>query len=252
MNNTAESNGADEKELEKIIYILWGPKGQSPVNRRDILLNECGPKLLEKGAIKLSMNIDDPYSTVKSPAPFHMGEPIIAQISIWTDNMNNLPVFEEIISTAGFRYAGYLVIESVYTDYGGNRHAEPRDWPDGERSPGVIAITLLERPKRLPYKEWIRRWHGTQSPVSESMQPRQRYVRNVVVRPVTPDAPGYEGIVEEAWPSPKHITNLYLFYCADNLWQLVKNMTIMLWSVTRCLNLHRIRTTTMSEYFIKT
>ena len=61
----------------------------------------------------------------------------------------------------------------------------PPTWPDGERSPGVLTVALIHRPEGLDYREWITRWHGTQSPVSAELQPRTRYVRNEVVRPVT-------------------------------------------------------------------
>ena len=72
--------------------------------------------------------------------------------------------------------------EALYRDYGGNRFAKPRDWPDGQRSPGVLMLTLLERPARLTREAWLAHWHGVQSPVSEELQPRMRYVRNEVVR----------------------------------------------------------------------
>ena len=238
--------------MEKLIYLLWKPKGQSPSRTRDILLNDCASRLIETGAQKLSMDIDDPESDVPSPAPFHPGEPISALVSIWTETTVDRTRYEQILHSAGFRLAGYLVDGFVYTEYGDNRHSGPRNWPDGQRSPGLVAVTLLERPKRIPYDKWIKRWHGNMSSVSDALQPRQRYVRNVVLKPITPGAPPYDGIVEEVWPSAKHITNPFLFYCADNVWQLIKHLTIMLWTVTRCFNLFRIRTTIMSEYLIKT
>ena len=123
--------------------------------------------------------------------------------------------YEALLREASDHIAGYLVTESLYTDYGGNAFAGPRTWPDGERSPGVVMVTLLRRPARMSATDWITHWHTVQSPVSEAMQPRMRYVRNAVARPVTPDAPPIEGIVEEAWPSPEHMTDPMLFYCAD-------------------------------------
>ncbi len=238
--------------MEKLIYLLWKPPGQSTTQTRDILLNDCSTEMIKTGVLKLAMNIDDPDSEVKSPAPFHPGERICAQVSIWLDTIDQRSPYEKILENAGFRLSGYLVDGFVYSDYGDNQYSGPRDWPDGVRSPGMVTVALLERPKRLSYKEWIHRWHGTQSPVSERLQPRQRYIRNVVLKPVTPDAFPIDGIVEEVWPSARHITNLFLFYNADNVWQLIKNMLTMIWSVTRCLNLHRIRSTVMSEYLLKT
>jgi len=48
--------------------------------------------------------------------------------------------------------------------------------------------------------EWAeRQWFAMQSPMSEMMQPRARYVRNVVTETVAGHAPQYAGIVIESW-----------------------------------------------------
>ena len=238
--------------MDKLIYLLWGPGGQDKKQRQHVLLREVAPRLLEAGVVKLTMYIDDPDSNVRSSAPFHPGERICAEVAIWLNDAGKRVPCEEILRTAGFRFAGYLVDESIYTEYGGNRHSVPRNWPDGQRSPGVVTITLMERPKRLSHEEWIQRWHGRQSPVSEAMQPRARYIRNVVIKTLTPDAPPYEGIVEEAWPSARHVTNPFLFYGAGrNPLKLVWNMVVMLRSVIHFLDLRRIRSTMASEYILK-
>jgi hypothetical protein len=238
--------------MVKLIYVLWAPEGQSKKNIKDLLLNEVQQKLYDAGVQKLTMYIDDEYSTVRSPAPkLYRGPAISAEISLWIDDAEKHQELEKILAPYSFRIAGYLVDESIYTEYGGNRHFRERDWPDGERSPVVMAVTLMERPHRLSHEEWIRRWHGTQSPVSEAMQPRARYIRNVVLQALTPDAPPFEGIVEEAWPSARHITNPFLFYGASNIFQLARNMYRMFRSVSAFLNFTKIRTSTMSEYILK-
>jgi hypothetical protein len=173
--------------------------------------------------------------------------------SIWLDRYDDRGPYEAVLRSHCDRIAGYLVLESMYTDYGGNRHSGPRDWPDGVRSPGVTMVTLMERPERLSPEEWVTHWHTVQSPVSESMQPRIRYVRNEVVRAVTPDAPPYRGIVEECWPSAEHVTDPMLFYCAEgDADRMQSNLREMLGSVTAFLDLDRIRSITMSEYLLKT
>jgi hypothetical protein len=145
------------------------------------------------------------------------------------------------------------VSEALYRDYGGNEFAAPRDWPDGERSPGVLMLTLLERPERLDRESWLAHWHGVQSPVSEAIQPRARYVRNEVIRPLDADAPRWEGIVEECWPSAGHVTDPMKFYLADgSKAKLREHVARMLESVTAFLDLPRIRSVPMSEYLVQT
>ncbi len=238
--------------MDKLIYILWSAKEQDKQQRQRVLLDEVAPQLFRAGAARLTMYIVDEESNVRPPSPFHPGERMCSEVALWLSDLENHAVCDDILRSAGFRFAGYLVEESIYTEYGGNPHSGPRNWPDGQRSPGVVAVTLMERPARLSREEWIRRWHGRQSPVSEAMQPRARYIRNVVLRAVTPDAPPYEGIVEEAWPSARLATNPFLFYGAGrNPFKLVWNMVRMLRSVTHFLELTRIRTTMTSEYILK-
>lgn len=239
--------------MNKYIYLLWSRREMTPAQRREVLLDECAPQMLKTEVAGLQMNIADDLATTPSPAPKPpFSEPFIAQVNVWTDRNETRFACEDIMRQAGFELHGYRVDEWLYTDYGENEHAEPRDWPDGERSPGILAVTLLKKPRRVPYDKWMQRWFGHQSPMSEWMQPRTRYVRNVVSEVITPGADHCEGIVEEDWPSGEHVTNPKLFYGAKNWFQVVIHMGIMLRSVTRILNMWNITTVMLSEYFVRT
>ncbi len=239
--------------MEKLIYLAWAPPTEDLDSHRDRLVDACAEALIDAGACGLSMNIKDSDADVTSPSPGMTGrKPFTAQISLWLDNHDDRKAHETILAHFTQRYVGYLVTESLYTDYGENRHSGTRDWPDGERSPGVMTVTLLEKPDHFSYEEWAAHWYGTQSPISEAMQPRTRYVRNAVVHALTPDAPPYLGIVEEAWPSARHIEDPRLFYDAADLDGLAANMGAMLKSVTAFLALPRIQSVTLSEYLLKT
>ncbi|UCH30421.1 MAG: hypothetical protein JSV06_05195 [Myxococcales bacterium] len=236
----------------KLIYLLWPQQPMEPAARRAKLLDECAPKLLESGARYLSMNIDDEFATVPSPTPTtERNNPFAAEVSIWVEDMNVRDSLESILRDAGFDIAGYRVREHVYTDYGGNPHGARRDWPDGERSPYVVSVTPLERRKRIPKDKWMKHWFNRQGPMSEKMQPRARYVRNVVDEVLTPGAIPYEGIVEESWPSAAHMTNPFVFYGAQNRLELIKNMAIMGQSVAAFLPIWRIVSVTTSEYWVR-
>lgn len=240
--------------MKKTIYLLWARNNLlSPGERRTVLIERCADKLVATGVDGLQINIADDLATTPSPSPKPLfSEPFVAQVNIWTDNDQAREACADILTENGFELAGYEVDEWLYSDYGDNQHAAARDWPDGERSPGILAVTLLRKPKRVARDDWMRRWFGHQSPMSEWMQPRTRYVRHVVEKVITPGAERLDGIVEEDWPSSEHVTNGLLFYGARNRLQLIKHMLIMLRSVTGILNLWNITTVMMSEYFIKT
>jgi len=241
--------------MEKVVYLLWGTDGPGEGDRlRDRLLTETAPGLLSAGARGVGINVHDSAAAeAPSPVPTPQGEdPHMAEVSVWLPSYDRRQPFEQVVAGLGLRHAGYLVVESLYEDYGTTPHGPARTWPDGERSPGVLTVALIHRPGGLDYGEWIDRWHGTQSPLSAELQPRTRYVRNEVVRALTDGAPEIHGIVEEAWPSATHVADPMLFYNASSADELTANITRMLDSVNACLDLGRLRSTTMSEYLIKT
>jgi hypothetical protein len=240
--------------MEKLIYLLWGDDTPGSGDElRSRLLGDTTRRLLEADVRGIGINVHDTEAALApSPAPSPEGEPPhVAEVSVWLDCYERRDRVETVLSELGLRSAGYLVVESIYDDYGTTDHAGPRDWADGMRSPGVLTVALIHRPSGLGYAEWIRRWHGTQSPVSGELQPRTRYVRNEVVRPLKDDAPDIDGIVEEAWPSTGHVADPMLFFRAASPEELNANVSRMIESVTACLDLDRLRSSTMSEYLIK-
>ncbi|HEY7947910.1 MAG TPA: hypothetical protein VID75_09545 [Acidimicrobiales bacterium] len=241
--------------MEKIVYLLWDRDGPGQGDLlRDRLLTETAPGLLSAGARGVGINVHDSAAAeAPSPVPTPEGEdPHMAEVSVWLDSYDRRQPFEQVVAGLGLRHAGYLVVESLYEDYGTTPHGPARWWPDGQRSPGLLTVALIHRPEGLDYREWIDRWHGTQSPLSAELQPRTRYVRNEIVRALTDAAPEIGGIVEEAWPSATHVADPMLFYNASSADELTANITRMLDSVNACLDLGRLRSATMSEYLVKT
>ncbi len=239
--------------MEKVIFLLWGDGAAEAGDAlRDRLLGETVPRLAAAGSRGIGVNVHDAdAAAAPSPAPPPPGEdPHVAEVSVWLDSYERRGGVESALAVLGLRMAAYLVVESLYDDYGTTPHAAPRHWEDGERSPGVLTVALIHRPAGLGYREWITRWHGTQSPVSAELQPRTRYVRNEVVRALTEGAPEIDGIVEEGWPSAAHVADPMLFFRATTPAELDANVARMMTSVEACLDLGRLRSATMSEYLV--
>ncbi len=239
--------------MEKVITLMWGSGEAAEGDAlRSRLLEETAPRLLAGGARSVTVNVHDAEAAeAPSPAPGPEGEdPHVAQVSVWLDCYEQTEELDASLADLGLRTASYLVVESLYEDYGTTSHAGPRDWPDGERSPGVLTVALIHRPEGLDEREWITRWHKTQSPESGRLQPRTRYVRNQVVRSLTDGAPEIDGIVEEGWPSVGHVTDPMLFFNASTPEQLSDHVGQMIVNVEACLDLSRLRSSTMSEYLV--
>ena len=90
------------------------------------------------------------------------------------------------------RMDAYLVTESV------PQRRDDRTWPDGVRSPGLTHFTCFPRPARLSPEEFYRGWHDVHTPASFRLHPlRWEYVRDAVVRPLTPGSRPLGAIVYE-------------------------------------------------------
>jgi hypothetical protein len=116
---------------------------------------------------------------------------LVGSLSVWLDCLDERGWIEERLRFAGIRFHGYLVTESIVREYAA------RDWPDGERSPGITLVAAFRKPAQLEDREFYRRWHEGHSRLSLEIHPLWRYVRNAVARAITPDAPDFRAIVEE-------------------------------------------------------
>lgn len=232
--------------MEKLVYLIWDRPSRSPEDVRAQFLDDIAPRLLRAGAKGLQVDLDDADAQTPSMVPVPGDElPVRACVSLWLDAHDTREPFEEILREAGVRRAGYLVTESMYRDY------DDRSWPDGSRSPGIITLTVFDKPAGVDDETFYGHWYGHQSPMSEEMQPRVRYVRNAVVRALTPGAPRYRAIVEEAWPSVEAMTNLHTFFGASTDEELGENVRVMLDSTKLLYDPATMRNYTMSEYIVR-
>ncbi len=240
--------------MEKLSYLIWDRPSIDPAAIRARFLDDIAPRLLALDPLGLSMNLDDDLAQVDPPVPLPddaLG--VRAEVSIWLHAHDHRIPFEAILDEVGIRRAGYLVTEALYSDYGRSPHwPTPRDWPDGDRSPGIVTLGMFEKKPGLDDATFFGHWYGHQSPMSEWMQPRCRYVRNTVVAPLTPGAPPYRAIVAEVWPTVEHLTDPRTYFGADDAAQIGEHVRIMMDSMRVFADFDSFRSFTMSEYLLKT
>lgn len=89
----------------------------------------------------------------------------------------------------------YHVLQGVQRDY-------QRDWPDGQRSPGVKMVYPVQRKEDITHEQFVTHWVEKHVPiVLKYMNGISRYVTNPVERRIG-KAPDVDGIVELHYLDP--------------------------------------------------
>ena len=159
--------------MEKVIALVWGSgDAESGDELRHQLIEDTLPRIHRGGARAATFNVHDTAAAAApSPAPGPEGEPPhVAQISMWFDCYERWAEAEAALAALGLTTASYLVVESLYDDYGTTPYAAPRDWPDGERSPGEVPFRAVRAEVRTAglEQEW------TIPPTTPGRRRRQR------------------------------------------------------------------------------
>ena len=193
------------------MYGLWRAPDQPVDPIRDALLDAVVPELLGLGVDGLRIEVEEPAGAVLRTGTQADGSLLCGSVSIWLDSCDHRGPHEAAIGLAGAQAFGWIVAESVPRAYG-----DARDWPDGQRSPGMSILTFFDKGAAVADEDFYRIWHGEHTPLSFEIHPFWLYVRNQVLRAVTPGAPPVRGIVYEAVPTDEDLVDLPRFFgCAD-------------------------------------
>lgn len=226
--------------------MLWKPATTTGNAFRDALLGPAATALREAHAERIGVLVADEHVAPLAKARLtRMDDPVAALVSFWLPNVDAHPRVEAVLGAYASRLAGYLVTESEVL-----RNTTHRPARTGERTPGTTMLALLEKPERLSFEDWIAIWHGRHSPLALEIQCTYLYVRNVVQRALTPDAPPWRGLVEEGFPS-EAVTNPMLWYEADgDAAKMRANLGRMIESVRAFLDVERVESHPLSEYVL--
>jgi EthD domain len=124
---------------------------------------------------------------------------------------------ETVISTSGGVEADILRILSDYTEHMVGWEVEertplpPPPVPDGVRADALANLAFIRKPPETSYDDWLQHWHGPHTQVAMQTQATFGYVQNRVARPLTPDTPDVDAIVEELFPIAA-VTDMHAFY----------------------------------------
>jgi len=229
--------------VEKLAYIVWKPEAVADEAFKTRLLTEVAPRLQQDGARHLKVSVvDDAVSAGTKLRIGSMRPPKQGMVSFWLEQAQERGRYEDAIAAAVSKLACYLVVESrplVNTTHTA---------PPGERTPGFSTVTCIEPLAGLTHEQFIEKWWYTQRDVAIETQSTFAYVRNEIVRALSPDAPPWAAVVEEGFPI-EALTDPMAFYDArGDKARFQRNLTRMIEAVSSFLALDKVESHPMSEF----
>ena len=228
--------------MEKLVYAVWKRAGEPDDAFETRLLEGVAPRLRARvQRLRISVVDDD----VASGARLRLGKmdpPKSGIVSFWLEQSQERAGCEALLRTACERIAGYLVVESRPLVNTTQRVAA------GARTPGFALVSCIERKQGLGHAEFIRLWYTVQRDTAIETQSTFGYVRNEVVRALTPDAPPWDAIVEENFPIGALDDPAVFYDAVGDPGRLRENQQRMFRAVQSFLALDRVESHPMSEY----
>jgi len=239
--------------MEKLVYLIRGSEEASGDALRDVLMGPGCDALARDGAERIAVNVGDSGVAAGGNVTIRKDRtPIRAMLSFWMQNSDDRAgceaVLDKVLSQWGgegpTRLDGYLVVESIPLVNGTSTA------PTHERTPGVNMVTCIRRLPDLDDDAFLHRWYTEHKKVALETQSTFAYVRNTVVRPVTPDAPIWDGIVEEGFPIGALADPMVWYDTGGDADLLKERIQGMVASVQAFLDLSVLESTPMSEYLL--
>ena len=120
--------------------------------------------------------------------------------------------------------------------------------PPGERTPGFSLVGFIVPKPGMSQDEFVRLWYDVQRDTATETQSTFHYVRNEVVRPLTPDAPAWNAIVEEGFPGGALGDPLVFYDANGSQARYDAHLARMMESVEQFIDMPAIDSHPMSEY----
>ncbi len=221
--------------MEKLVYVLFGPVSAAPTS--------LARELEAHGARRIAVNVSDASVAAKLGARITRLEPTLgAVVSFWLESNLERAALEQTLRGASPQIAGFSVLESVAL--ANSTHTSPKS----QRTPGINMIACIAPKAGQPLDAWLEHWLEEHRRVALETQATYAYVRNIVVRALTPGAPPWRGIVEEGFAHDA-VGDPMLWYKAGGSQETLRaNLGRMIASCQKFLDLERVESHPMSEY----
>lgn len=224
--------------MEKIVAALWGVDNAG-------LLAELPSKLKAAGASGIRINLRDAAVDAGANLIQKWQEPQQqAVVQYWLPSANAIfrGKADGAIAEACERFHAWLVAESTIIA----NHDHPPTI--GERTWGWSQASFISFRDDLSHEDAVAVWHSHHTKVAIDTQANFEYVQNLIVRPLTDGAPGYDAFVEECFPI-EALDNPHAFFDAvGDQAKFRANLDAMMDSCGRFIQFGRIDIIPTSQY----
>ncbi|NLR70642.1 EthD domain-containing protein [Novosphingobium sp. ERN07] len=203
--------------MEKVIAALWAPDGQDHAEYGAHLLKSLPAALAAAGAHNIRLNVRDAAVAAGDGLVQRWQAPqqaAIAQFWMPSANARFRGEVDAALAAHSASFAAWLVCES--TIIANTAHSCSRNVSPGKRAAGEFSEAKhFDIPERtwgwsqasfisfradMTRAEAIAHWHSHHTRVAIETQANFEYVQNLIVRPLTENAPAYDAFVEECFP----------------------------------------------------
>lgn len=222
--------------MEKVICALWAPAGETREAFGERLVRDLPAALVAAGASNIRLNIRD--ARVAKAANLNQcwqSPQQDAVVQFWLPSANALfrqPV-DAVLSSHSARFEAWLVTESTII---ANQAHPPRP---GQPCAGWAQCSFISFPQDMPRKDAVAHWHGHHTKVAIDTQSNFEYVQNMVVMPLTANAPAYDAFVEECFPEAAQTDPNVLYDAVGDDARFARHLAAMMDSVNAFLDLGR-------------
>lgn len=193
--------------MEKLIYVLIGPN-DGVGGRVDRIAEAVVPVAREVGGQRMAVLVPDHADEIRERCPARRGgdfASLSAVFECWLPTLDSRREIESTLSRFSNGLWGYLATESTMVPC-------PYDVAEGERVPGITQWGINDKPAEVELEDFYQAW-AVHSKLSFDLHPtRDSYIRNAIVRRITPRSPEYLGIVLERFPSLNDFTDESIYF----------------------------------------
>lgn len=231
--------------MEKIIAALWAPEGESRTAFGARLLETLPRALREAGASAIRLNLrDDAVAPANDLVQQWQAPQQDAIVQFWLPSAN--PIFrgavDAVLARASGRFAAWLVCESTIIANTDHRAKA------GKRTWGWSQAAFISFRPDMTREAALKHWHGHHTRVAIDTQSNFEYVQNLIVCPLTKDAPDYDAFVEECFPAEAMTTPEVFFDALDDPAKFATNLAAMTESCAGFIDFTRIDVIPTSQF----